>query len=191
MPGNKWSISAVYPRCLRLGLIEANPPPASLLPVPPIRGVYASASLKHPVNARDARIDTKPIRGVYASASLKRPGTRPPFPNTIRYPRCLRLGLIEAYHWGRRVPYRRRYPRCLRLGLIEASGRPPETECYVAAIRGVYASASLKLDRYRSGIHHASAIRGVYASASLKQRARQSKRGCVATLSEVFTPRPH
>ena len=42
------------------------------------------------------------------------------------YPRCLRLGLIEAGDAdGWEVTPAHRYPRCLRLGLIEAAPARP------------------------------------------------------------------
>ena len=60
-----------------------------------IRGVYASASLKH---LQDVILARRPprIRGVYASASLKPGGERAHINHDASHPRCLRLGLIEA-----------------------------------------------------------------------------------------------
>ena len=60
------------------------------------------------------------------------------------------------------------HPRCLRLGLIEASAKIV-IMTYRTCIRGVYASASLKLRGRRRWHAFVFCIRGVYASASLKR----------------------
>ena len=111
----------VYPRCLRLGLIEATTwPRCWAYGSPCIRGVYASASLKRGIDPRKPHIYLGCIRGVYASASLKQES------------------LVA------RLPAGKVYPRCLRLGLIEAAKRRGGNGASMSGIRGVYASASLK-----------------------------------------------
>ena len=85
----------LYPRHLRLGLIDAR------------------LSRRIPECLTD-------IRGIYASASLKRVSGRGDAARVPEYPRHLRLGLIEA---SREIIYlspMKSYPRHLRLGLIEA-----------------------------------------------------------------------
>ena len=62
-----------------------------------------------------------------------------------------------------------RYPRCKSLGLIEARCKKVERIATFFRIRGVKASASLKLRRLESLIARKMRIRGVKASASLKQ----------------------
>ena len=134
----------------------------------------------------------------------------------MSYPRCLRLGLIEA-PWARglRASSGRSYPRCLRLGLIEAALPPGGTSppsAYPRCLRLGLIEASIRRKPYAARFNP---IRGVYASASLKplppghplnqgesyprclrlglieatNRARFSESDC--DLSEVFTPRPH
>ena len=154
------------------------------------------------------------IRGIYASASLKRPRDPSLRGAYWRYPRHLRLGLIEAVARGLSTNRDEIYPRHLRLGLIEATHSIAST-AEVRDIRGIYASASLKRPVPDSGESPAPHIRGIYASASLKLRSIPSShpiarhiRGIYASaslkllimglrlrkrdvISEAFTPRPH
>ena len=117
----------LYPRHLRLGLIEARSRIRSRRGFAShIRGIYASASLKHP--PRVCRVDLRHhIRGIYASASLK----LLPFSAAA-------LTLIPQY------------PRHLRLGLIEARASRGVQPREMIHIRGIYASASLKRPRNES-----------------------------------------
>ena len=92
------------------------------------------------------------IRGVKASASLKRDqGIRQRRVYADIYPRCKSLGLIEA---------------------IPALGRRGR----VGLIRGVKASASLKLHHRPPRARYRQLIRGVKASASLKQKPSPGRR---------------
>ena len=60
------------------------------------------------------------IRGACASASLKLDGHQGFCPGPNRYPRRMRLGLIEAGVAKPALLGGKRYPRRMRLGLIEA-----------------------------------------------------------------------
>ena len=83
------------------------------------------------------------------------------------YPRCFRLGLIEANLTNAHVFIDESYPRCFRLGLIEASQIMMIIAVMTLGIRGVFASASLKPSPWWNSLY----------------------RG--AQVSEVFSPRPH
>ena len=124
--------SFLYPRHLCLGLIEANvfagdekvsgkdvseafmPRPhwsayitSSELSSPfGIRGIYASASLKHPGLIECWYCLDRGIRGIYASASLKRGTGGKRNVQYQSYPRHLCLGLIEASNRAIRVNWR-------------------------------------------------------------------------------------
>ena len=82
---------------MRLGLIEAIlSPAASIRVISGIRGVCASASLKPAIMAERLAREEMGIRGVCASASLKRGLALFEGQGGVRYPRRMRLGLIEA-----------------------------------------------------------------------------------------------
>ena len=106
------------------------------------------------------------IRGIYASASLKLSLIVNVSSFSPRYPRHLRLGLIEAQ--GKYGPdgIQDAYPRHLRLGLIEATGD-----------RGLRNSTDAYPRHLRLGLIEA---REAF-------RAWAMWRG----ISEAFTPRPH
>ena len=113
--------SSRHPRRVRLGLIEGDYPGiVASSGSPRIRGVFASASLKHARHLHFVRHIEHGIRGVFASASLKVPLDVEIVRRMKLHPRRVRLGLIEGLPCWRR--------------LASAEGR----------IRGVFASASLK-----------------------------------------------
>ena len=83
----------------------------------------------------------------------------------------MRLGLIEAQGSIFKVSNPvLRYPRRMRLGLIEASAGNINQSLSIASIRGACASASLKPLLGQGGLRMRRCIRGACASASLKPR---------------------
>ena len=72
---------------------------------------------------------------------------------TAKYPGHLCLGLIEAFPISLAQNYQLLYPGHLCLGLIEAFFLDKISKKFIIRIRGIYASASLLVERVNYMIH--------------------------------------